>query len=149
MNLLVFDLESDGLYDEVNKIYCVSYTEDGNVQTTTDPDSYLNILSSAECLVGHNIQLYDLLVLKKLHGFDYSNKLIIDTLWLSWYLDPSRSKHGLEDHGEELGYPKVRVEKEEWAEGNMDLMVRRCERDVTINWKLWLKQRKLLEEMYP
>jgi hypothetical protein len=147
--MIIFDIETDGLYDEVTKVYCMSYTEDGNVSTTTTPDLVCDVLASYDVLVGHNIALYDLLVLKKLYGFDYSNKLIIDTLWLSWYLDPGRSKHGLEDHGEELGYPKVKVEKEEWAEGNMDLMVERCSRDVLINWKLWKKQEKMLKEMYP
>jgi hypothetical protein len=31
MTLTLFDLESDGLYDEVTKVYCLSYTHDGKV----------------------------------------------------------------------------------------------------------------------
>ena len=146
--MLVFDLESDGLLDDVTKIYCVSYTSDGeDIKTTTDCKEMVEVLSSSDTLIGHNIGTYDLLALKKVLGFDYKG-LIIDTLWLSWYLDPNRIKHGLEDYGEDHGYPKVKVEDHEWKEENLPLMVERCERDVKINWLVWKKQRKMLEELY-
>lgn len=149
MKEMVFDLESDGLYDEATKIHCLSYTFDGvNFDTLTDYASMRSLFDTDSLLpIGHNIGLYDLLVLKKLLGVDFRG-LVVDTLWYSWYLYPKRPKHGLEDWGEKFGFPKVKVKDEEWAEGNMDLMKERCERDCLINWKLWMKQKKYLEELY-
>lgn len=80
---LVFDLESDGLYDEVTKVFCiVAY----NIQTKQTlrfgPDAIddaLGYLATADVLIGHNIIFYDLAVLKKL--FDFQPKArAIDTL---------------------------------------------------------------------
>jgi DNA polymerase I-like protein with 3'-5' exonuclease and polymerase domains len=146
--LTLFDLESDGLYDDVSKVYCLSYTHDGvNIDTTTSVSDMATILCDSKYIVGHNISIYDLLVLKKLYGIEPKG-LVIDTLALSWYLDPNRIKHGLEDYGLEFGYPKVVVEDHEWQEGDMGLMIQRCERDVRINWKVWEKQSKVLKELY-
>jgi DNA polymerase III alpha subunit (gram-positive type) len=146
--MILFDIETDGLIDEVTKIYCMSYTTDGEtIETITRLPDMVSLIGDSSFVVGHNIGTYDLPVMEKLGQLDFKG-LIIDTLWLSWYLYPSRNKHGLEDWGEELGFPKVKVEKEGWKEGNMDLMIKRCERDVLINWKLWKKQHKMLEELY-
>jgi len=146
--LTLFDIETDGLYDEATTIYCMSYTHDGEkIETLTRPDLMVDLLKSSDYVVGHNISQYDLGVIQKLTGFKYEG-LVIDTLFLSWYLDPNRPKHGLEDYGVEFGFPKVKVDDEQWQEGNMDLMIKRCERDVEINSKVWKKQRKLLEELY-
>jgi len=87
-------------------------------------------------------------VVKKLWGYYPSHALVIDTLWLSWYTDPNRIKHSLEDYGEEFGYPKVKVDQEEWSQGNVDLMIERCERDVKINWLVYEKHMKVLEGLY-
>lgn len=147
--LTLFDIETDGLYDEATTIYCMSYTHDGdNIETLTGLPDMVDLLRSSDYVVGHNISQFDLLVIKKLLGYYPSHALVIDTLWLSWYTDPNRIKHGLEDYGEEFGYPKVKVDQEEWSQGNMDLMVERCERDVEINWKVWAKHRKVLEGLY-
>jgi len=147
--LTLFDIETDGLYDEATTIYCMSYTHDGEkIETTTRHDTMVDLLRNSNYVVGHNVSQYDLLVTKKLLGYYPDHALVIDTLFLSWYTDPNRVKHGLEDYGEEFGYPKVKVEDEEWSQGNMDLMIERCERDVQINWKVWEKQRKVLEGLY-
>lgn len=145
---MVFDIETDGLYDEATKVYCMSYTHDGkDIKTVISSNTILEKLNEAETLIGHNIITYDLLVLKKLFNF-VPKVLTIDTLALSWYLTPNRNKHGLEDYGVEFGYPKVKVSGEEWAKGDMGLMIERCKRDVEINWKLWVKQKKVLGELY-
>jgi hypothetical protein len=147
--LTLFDIETDGLYDEATTIYCMSYTHDGgNIETLTRLSDMVDLLRSSDYVVGHSVALFDLLVIKKLLGYYPDHALVIDTLWLSWYTDPNRIKHGLEDFGEEFGYPKVKVDDEEWSKGNMGLMVERCERDVEINWKVWMKQKKVLEGLY-
>jgi len=147
--LTCFDIETDGLYDEATTIYCMSYTHDGgNIETLTRLPDMVDLLRSSDYVVGHNVALYDLLVIKKLLGYYPDHALVIDTLFLSWYTDPNRIKHGLEDYGEEFGYPKVKVDDDEWSQGNIDLMIQRCSRDVEINWKVWMKQRKVLEGLY-
>ena len=147
--LTLFDVETDGLYDEATTIYCMSYTHDGDkIETTTRPRDMVDILKSSSYIVGHNVALYDLLVIKKLLRYYPDHALVIDTLWTSWYTDPNRIKHGLEDYGEEFGYPKVKVDQEEWTQGNMDLMIERCERDVKINWLVFEKHMKVLEGLY-
>jgi len=140
---ILFDLESDGLLDEATKVYCLSYTSDGNtVKTLTDPEDMYELLISQQTLIGHNIGLYDLPLMKKLHGVNFTG-LIVDTLWLSWYLDPDRPSHAMASYGD-----KVEVQDEQWKEGDLDLMIQRCEQDVRLNWKIWMKQKKLLEELY-
>lgn len=82
-NFYVFDLESNGLYDEVNTVFCIVIYDVKRKQTTTygpnDIEHALTHLATADCLIGHNIINYDLPVLKKIYSFDYS-KHIIDTL---------------------------------------------------------------------
>lgn len=147
--LTLFDIECDGLYDEATQIYCMSYTHDGEtIETLTDTTSMVHLLANSMYIIGHNISQFDLLVIKKLLGYYPSHALVIDTLWLSWYTNPNRTVHGLEGYGTEFGYPKVQVDQEEWAQGNMDLMVERCERDVEINWKAWKKQEAVLRGLY-
>jgi len=147
--LTLFDIETNGLYDEATTIYCMSYTHDGEkIETTARYDTMVDLLRNSTYVVGHNVSQYDLLVIKKLLGYYPDHALVIDTLFLSWYTDPNRVKHGLEDYGVEFGYPKVKVDQEEWSQGDMDLMIKRCETDVRINWKVWEKQRKVLEGLY-
>ena len=80
---LVFDLESDGLYDEVTKVFCIVIHDINRKQTFTyGPDridAALKHLATADTLIGHNIINYDLAVLQKLHSFDCKTH-IIDTL---------------------------------------------------------------------
>ena len=80
---LVFDLESDGLYDEVTKVFCIVIYDINRKQTFTyGPDridAALKHLATADALIGHNIINYDLAVLQKLHSFDCKSH-IIDTL---------------------------------------------------------------------
>jgi hypothetical protein len=145
MKTLLFDIEGDGLLDDITQLWCMSSTTDGSI--TTQTSGYVETLEQYDCLIGHSIGLFDLPAIEKLYGWEFKG-LIIDTLFLSWYLFPNKVKHGLEDWGEYFGYPKVKVEDGEWLLGDIPLMTERCERDVGINWKLWQKQQKLLEELY-
>lgn len=147
----VFDIETDGLLDKVSKIHCLSYSQikDGiiiNSGSLVKPNEILDFLNKQECLVGHNIIRYDLVVLKKLLGFEPKSEVqIIDTLSLSWYLYPSeynentennkQRKHGLENWGNTLGIKKPEIE--DWENLNLLDYINRCEEDVKINVKLF------------
>lgn len=142
MKGIVFDIECNGLNPD--KIHCVSINT-GKIKST---DSYANMrgfFSKADILVGHNIARFDVPVLEKLLGITIKAKLI-DTLALSWYLEPSRIKHGLAEWGEEFGVPKPVVD--DWEDQPLEVYVHRCEQDVFINTRLWERQWKHLMRLY-
>ena len=84
-NWYVFDLETDGLYDDVNEIFCIVLYDVTRKQTLTfgpdSIDSALKLIANADVLIGHNIIFYDIPVIRKLYP-DLLNKQqhVIDTL---------------------------------------------------------------------
>ena len=66
----VFDIETDGLYDEATKIHCiVFYDIIGDRTYEFGPrviDAALLCLAEADLLIGHNITNYDIPVIEKL-----------------------------------------------------------------------------------
>jgi DNA polymerase I-like protein with 3'-5' exonuclease and polymerase domains len=80
---LVFDCETDGLYDQATKVHCIVIYDINLEQTFSyGPDSIaaaLAHLATADVLIGHNVIFYDIPVLQKLHSFD-SKSRIVDTL---------------------------------------------------------------------
>lgn len=145
--MIVFDIETDGLLDQMTKLHVFSWSEVGSgvVQSTNDPAKIKEVLSNAGTIIGHNIIRFDLPALKKLLGIDYYDK-IVDTLPLSWYLEPSRMRHGLDDWGRTLGIEKPKVD--DWDSLAYEDYKYRCEEDVKINVKLWEKLAKKLSRLY-
>ena len=89
---IIFDLETDGLLPDVSKVHCIAMTVEGAkaAQVFANEEGYdcleqgLEIMSSSEGLVGHNIIGYDLPVLKKILGWEPSKHTeISDTLVVS------------------------------------------------------------------
>lgn len=81
---LVFDCETDGLYDKASTMHCLVIHDIIKNQTyrygPTDSIAAINHLATADVLIGHNIIFYDLPVIQKL--FPDSPKLqgrVIDT----------------------------------------------------------------------
>ena len=86
---LIFDLETDGLLDEVSKIHCIVIkdTVSGEVHPYSGPDvaSGLAHLSDASLqgtqITGHNAIKYDIAVIEKLYPtFKYDKTTVFDTL---------------------------------------------------------------------
>ena len=108
-NWFVFDIESNGLYDEVTEIFCIVIYDFNRKQTFSyGPDRItdaLDHLAAADCLIGHNILFYDIPVLKKLWpGFELFNSSalqIIDTLICTRLIWP---KEKLEELDSEIYY---------------------------------------------
>ncbi|QDP62773.1 MAG: putative DNA polymerase [Prokaryotic dsDNA virus sp.] len=108
-NWFVFDIESNGLYDEVTEIFCIVIYDFNRKQTFSyGPDCItdaLDHLATADCLIGHNILFYDIPVLKKLWpGFELFNSSalqIIDTLICTRLIWP---KEKLEELDSEIYY---------------------------------------------
>ena len=80
---LVFDIETNGLYDKATELFCVAIHDVVRNETIGygpgSIDRAINRLASATCLIGHNIIFYDLPVLKKLLNFE-PKAHVIDTL---------------------------------------------------------------------
>lgn len=145
----VIDIETDGLYNQVTKIHCLSYHNLDTAEhgTLTDYQEIKDFLNQEDfTFIGHNIIRYDIPVLEKILGITYNNN-IIDTLSISWYLFPDRHKHGLESYGEDFNIPKPIIN--DWHNLNIEDYKNRCETDVKINTALWLFQKDYLEQLYP
>jgi len=140
----VFDVEADGLED-ATLVHCLSYSTDEGVKTLTTYDEMREWLAKQDTLIGHSITTYDIPLLERLLDIKVGARLI-DTLALSWYLEPDRPRHGLEYYGEDFGVPKPKVVN--WKTEHISVYTHRCEEDVKINQELWDKQWKLLVELY-
>lgn len=143
MRINVFDIEANGL--NATKLHCLALNNNGNILATTSLDKMRSFLLKAEVLVGHNIYRFDIPTLERLLGIKVKAKLV-DTLILSWYLEPERLQHGLAEWGEYFGVPKPEVE--DWENLPSEVYVNRCKEDVKINTKLWERQWKKLLELY-
>lgn len=149
----VFDIETNGLLDVVDRLHVLSvaYKKDGQwvTKSTKDFKDIQKLFGNPNnTLVGHNIIMYDIPALQKLFPILEIKANLIDTLGLSWTLYSNRLKHGLEDWGQELGFNKVKIDKEEWENLSYEKAVERCETDCTINGLLWDKIYTLLFDLY-
>ena len=144
--LYVFDIECNGFNPD--KIWCVGVSQSSSkgVKTTTSYNHMRKLFSNPDVvLVAHNGIRFDKVVLQNLLGIEIK-ALLVDTLALSWYLHPTRSKHGLASWGEEFGVPKPLVE--DWEDQPIEVYLERVEEDVKINTLLWEKFYKELYNMY-
>lgn len=139
----IFDIEADGL--KPTKIHCLSVMKNGKLFSTTDYDKMRAFFENAKIVGGHNIYRYDIPNIERLLGIKVKCKLV-DTLPLSWYLEPTRKRHGLAEWGEEFGVPKPKVD--DWENLAVEEYIHRCEEDVKINTKLWERQWKQLSKLY-
>ncbi len=86
---LIFDAETDGLLQEVTKIHCISAIDVDSSWSRfyigAQIKEFIDKISDPSVeLIGHNIQFFDLLVLKKLYGWvPYKEQKITDTMLLA------------------------------------------------------------------
>jgi len=103
---LIFDIETNGLYDQATEVFCIVIHDINKQQTFSyGPDrtaDALAHLATADVLIGHNVIFYDVPVLAKLCNFK-SKARIIDTLICTRLIWP---KEVLEDLDNEQ-YPQV------------------------------------------
>jgi hypothetical protein len=142
----VFDIETDGLLDEMTKIHVMSWSNDmGEVKHTHDYEEMRYVLLNTGTLVGHNIIRFDIPAVEKILGIKVNARLI-DTLALSWYINHGRIKHGLEVYGEEYGVPKPVIK--DWNTLTPQEYAHRCDEDVKINNRLWRDLSLKLDKLY-
>ena len=93
---LIFDIETNGLLQNVSTIHClaihdlstgqtIAYNDTGNQEPISRG---LQRLADADSIIGHNIIGYDLPVIRKLYSWFNSPALVVDTLLLSRLYHP-------------------------------------------------------------
>ena len=159
---LVFDIETNGLYDDVTHIHCIGihdldaketyvFNDQGNAQPITKG---VQLLEDANSIVGHNIIGYDIPVIRKLYPWFTPSGTVMDTLVLSriyhadilkvdqkrrWNHMPLQlyGRHSLESYGYRLGEYKGSFGKttdwKDWSQEMQDYMLQ----DVNVTKKLW------------
>lgn len=147
---LVFDIETNGLYDQASTLHvcCTQDIDTGEEWHSTNPDEILSHLSKATHLIGHNIIDYDLPVLEKLFNWKPNDQTqITDTLILSRLSNPDRSCHpkqlrdGYKAGPHSLGAWGYRIgvgkpDHEDWS-AYSEAMLHRCQADVRINARIY------------
>lgn len=100
---LVFDIETNGFYDQVTRLHCMVIMDKQTgelfkcVAGRDDVSEYLQMLTDAEQIIGHNIIGYDLPVLQKLYpSFTFRREQVVDTMILSRLIYPNLSDHDWE-----------------------------------------------------
>ena len=128
-NLCAIDIDSTkvNLFEGHQKTYIQDFLDEGHT------------------LIMHNGTLFDGEALELL-GYNKGKTRIIDTLALSWYLEPNRLKHGLAEYGEEFGVPKPKIE--DWENQTQEEYNHRVEEDCKIQKKLWKRQVDKLNVLY-
>jgi len=105
---IVLDIEANGF--EPDKIWCIVSLDidtKESISYVNNLDQLKKDLTSVSEIIGHNILGYDIPVLERLLGIDFSGIKLTDTLVLSRLADPARQGgHSLGSWGERLGYPK-------------------------------------------
>lgn len=154
MGVFAADIETTGLLEQMQK------QENPKLHNfcAIDIDSPLTILyeggqrndlqeflNQGHTLIMHNGKLFDGEALEFL-GYKLGNTKIIDTLALSWYLEPNRLKHGLAEYGEEFGVPKPVIE--DWEKQTQEEYNHRVKEDCKIQKKLWQRQCRKLDALY-
>lgn len=142
---LLFDLETNGLYDTVDKLWiaCVVNLDTDEVTTFSDYDKeskpiseLTSFLDKATILVGHNIIQYDLPVLNKLLGWSPKKEVkLIDTMILSqvnFFARPG--KHSLANLAKLVADTKG--EKPDFSKYSDEMMVY-AKQDVLVNAKVY------------
>jgi DNA polymerase I-like protein with 3'-5' exonuclease and polymerase domains len=150
----VADLESDNLLDLATKLHVLGFQmNEKEIKTfrgSTEGERIINFfqwhVDNEIPIVMHNGISFDVPLMEKLFGIDLSNLMLIDTLALSWYLNPDRRQHGLGTFWEDYGIEKPVVE--DWSEQPYEVYQNRVVEDVKINQALWKDLKKRLIELY-
>jgi len=152
---LVFDIETNGLYDKVTKVFCIVIYDINREETFAyGPDRIddaLAHLATGDVLIGHNVIFYDVPVLQKLHSFNCKTR-ILDTLICTRLIWPKeklydldvqlypevpknyRGMAGLKAWGYRLSDNKI--EFKDFSEYSEEMLVY-CKQDVSVTSKLW------------
>lgn len=152
MKEVVFDIETNGFLDKLDRVHVISWQDNTMSEPTSGYDlEAIQKVYDADLIIGHNILRFDLDAIEKVYGIRPSEKtILVDTLILAWYLDYERVEkglnYGLEAYGVTFGVPKPKIT--DWESLTREDYTHRCEEDVKINMRLWLRLRNKLVALY-
>ena len=161
MTELIFDLETNGLLNDLTCIHCLviydveadqtlCYNDEGNTEPIVRG---ISRLEEADTIIGHNIIGYDIPAIQKLYPWFTPKGQVVDTLVLSrlYHADryikdckknishmplQLRGRHSLESYGYRLGEYKGEFAKTtDWQTWSQD-MQDYCVQDVVVTAKL-------------
>ena len=158
MSRIVFDLESNGLLEELDTIHCIGYVDldakDKEIHISTDIEVVLKLLEDADEIIGHNIVRFDIpAILKVYPKFKHKGKAT-DTLVLSQLvkanllnddysnmsLPPEFLKRMYGSHSLKAWGMRMRNLKDDydggWEECNEE-MLKYCKQDVAVTRDLY------------
>ena len=155
-DMLVFDIETDGLLDQMTTIHCavVKNYLTGEV-TQFRPGEIIDFadMIDSNVVIGHNIISFDLPAIQRFH--DVSPKMVIDTLVMSRLLNPDRERpeglpqrvgpHSLKAWGYRLEMLKGEYGEQDnaWVDFNEEMLAY-CRQDVEVTTEVY---KALLKEM--
>lgn len=158
--ILIGDLEANGLFPDVDTIWCGVFKdiETGIVYRCYDEWDKISdrrpfdlrlfwiprLLDECDKIIMHNGIGYDRKLIKKVLGYEIQLEKIIDTLILSKLSKQDRplpegwkgkpAPHSVEAYGMRFGIPKP--EHEDWSQFSEEMLFR-CEKDVEIQEKIY------------
>ena len=167
MTQLVFDIETDGLLDQMSKIHCIAINDLETNQTITYNDQGnsepivrgVQRLEDADVILGHGILNFDIPAIQSCYSWFKRPDFCVDTLLLSNLFHPDLIKvdkarkwpglplrlygrHSLEAYGYRLNCRKGTYCKEtDWKNWSQE-MEDYCRQDVEVT-------RKLVEHFIP
>lgn len=163
----IFDIEADGLLDTVTTVHCLVIKDTNTLDVWRFPPDKIfygmEMLKNADAIGGHNVEAYDIPVLRKLHGFKYDGQ-VFDTLVASRLIWPNMKEkdllkrttdnnligsHSLKAWGQRLKFNKGSYGEQEAAwDVYTPEMLDYCEQDVELNTKLYelIQSKKYPEE---
>lgn len=144
---LVFDTESNGLLVEATKLFCICAVDiDSGERWSFDKDEIeagLALLSSADCIIGHNVYMHDLPLIKKLYP-SWAYNRAEDTFIMSALYSPDRPNgHSVEAYASITGIEKV--QHEDWSQWSEEMQYR-CEQDVEGNVLIYQHLKSKMKE---
>lgn len=154
MRVWVFDLEGNGLLDEVSVVHCGVFKNihTGEVRKfgPNELTQMMSFMDTADVLIAHNGIGYDFPVLRKLYQYTYKGK-VVDTLLMSRLQNPNRrlpfncpnkktGPHSVAAWGYRVGRGKP--DHDDWSQFS-EAMLHRCSEDVEIQVLIY---NALLEE---
>ena len=152
-NATVADLEADALLDEATLIHVLCCEmQDGKVIDIQGEEHdrikkfFQYHIDNNIPIVFHNGITFDVPLVEKLLGVDLSKVMLIDSLYVSWYLYFNRMRHGLDSFFEDFGIAKPKID--DWKNLTREQYLNRCREDVRINKALWEDQKERMIDIY-
>lgn len=152
-NATVADLEADALLDEATLIHVLCCEmQDGKVIDIQGEEHdrikkfFQYHIDNNIPIVFHNGITFDVPLVEKLLGVDLSKVMLIDSLYVSWYLYFNRMRHGLDSFFEDFGIAKPKID--DWKNLTREQYLNRCREDVKINKALWEDQKERMIDIY-